>query len=132
MMGYTHVITGALGGIGFALLSSDFSPKAYLTATVFGALGGVAVDIDAKDRLTNPKVTDAGRSRIAIVGMLFLGAILDYAFHLGTIQALMENSNFTMYGAIGFLILLIVGHFSEHRTFTHSLLFVLQRKFLRK
>ena len=32
------------------------SPTIYITASIAGALGGVAVDIDTRDNLTNPKI----------------------------------------------------------------------------
>ena len=65
MMGYTHAAIGAAGTLSLAALNGDGSSTLYITASIAGALGGVAVDIDTRDNLTNPKVTDAGRTRLA-------------------------------------------------------------------
>ena len=129
MMGYTHAVVGAMGAVGLALLSPNISPEMYMVATVAGAFGGVAVDIDTKDQRKNPKVTDAGRSRLAAIGMLIIGVLLDFVFRFGTIQAITASQYYAIGGVIGFLVLMIIGHFSEHRTFSHSLLFALLTSF---
>lgn len=77
MMGYTHAAIGAAGALSLAALNGDGSPVLYITATVAGALGGVAVDIDTRDNLKNPKVTDAGRTRLATAGLLVISILLD-------------------------------------------------------
>lgn len=78
MMGYTHAAISAAGALSIAALNGDGSPALYITAALAGAVGGVAVDIDTRDNLTNPKVTDAGRTRLAIVGLLGISILLDW------------------------------------------------------
>lgn len=60
MMGYTHAAIGAAGALSLAALNGDGSPALYITASLAGALGGVAIDIDTRDNLTNPKVQMRG------------------------------------------------------------------------
>lgn len=129
MMGYTHAIVGAMGAIGLALISPNPTPEIYMIAAVAGTVGGVAVDIDSRDQRNNPKVTDAGRSRIAAISVLIVGVLIDYVFKFGTIQAILSSKYSAIGGILGFLILMLLGHFSEHRTFSHSLLFVLLTSF---
>lgn len=124
MMGYTHTIVGAGGALAAATLLSGTTPESYLVASVAGAIGGVAVDIDVKDRFSNPKVTDAGRSRLAVIIMLVISIGLDYYCGLGIFQSIISRNYLALGGVIVFLCLLVIGHFTRHRTFSHSLLFV--------
>ena len=86
MMGYTHAAIGAAGALSLAALNGDGAPALYITAALAGAVGGVAVDIDTRDNLTNPKVTDAGRTRLAIVGLLGISILLDWFFKTGILM----------------------------------------------
>ena len=83
MMGYTHAATGAAGAGALVLLSGAFSAGIFVAAVTAGTIGGVAIDIDTKDHTENPKVTDAGRTRIAALGLtgiaVFLDIILNFA-----------------------------------------------------
>lgn len=123
MMGYTHAVTSAAGAVAMASAYGDDTPELYLVSTIAGALGGVAIDIDCKDHLDNPRVTDAGRSRLAVLGLLVLGVILDCAFRFGALQVIISRQYLSLGGLIACLLLLIIGRKSEHRTITHSLLF---------
>ena len=125
MMGYTHAAIGAAGALTIAALFGDGSPELFMCATISGAIGGVVVDIDTKDHLTNPKVTDAGRTRLAIVGLFGIGVILDWIFKTGIITAIIDRNYYALGGLIAFLVLALIGFFTPHRTFSHSLLFVL-------
>lgn len=125
MMGYTHVAIGAGGALAVATFGPYTSPEMYMVVAITGALGGVAVDIDTKDHYSNPKVTDAGRSRLAILIMLGLGVALDYVFSFGILQYILSRKYIALGGAIAFLLLMLIGHFTEHRTFSHSILFTI-------
>lgn len=124
MMGYTHAALGAAGALSLAVLSGDGSQALYLTASIAGALGGVAVDIDTKDNLTNPKVTDAGRTRWAIAGLLGIGILLDLVFKTGILSTALSRQYTALTGLIIFAVALLIGFLTPHRTFSHSLLFV--------
>ena len=125
MMGYTHAVIGAAGALTAAALIGNTSPDTFIMASLAGALGGVAIDIDAKDHFENPKVTEAGRTRLVVLGLLVVGAIVDLFFADGTLYYIVTMGNIGIGGAVGFAVLLLLGHFTEHRTFTHSLLFVI-------
>ena len=125
MMGYTHAATGAAVALAYAMGTTDNSPETYLVATVAGALGGIAVDIDTKDQLTNPKVTDAGRSRIAVLGLIAIGALLAFLLKFNICQTIIKDPYSVLGGTIAFIVLMVIGHSTDHRTFTHSLLFTI-------
>ena len=123
MMGYTHASVGAGGALVAATLCPGTTPEMYMLVSIAGAVGGVAVDIDTKDHFSNPKVTDAGRSRLAVLIMLGIGVALDYYFGFGVLQFIVSRKYIALGGIIAFLCLILIGHFTEHRTFSHSILF---------
>lgn len=123
MMGYTHAIAGAGGAVIIAALTGDGTPALYLAASIAGAVGGVAIDIDSKDQRENPKVTDAGRTRLAVLGMVALGVVLDLICKIGVLSEIISRPDYAIGGLIAFIVLMIIGRFTEHRTFSHSLLF---------
>jgi membrane-bound metal-dependent hydrolase YbcI (DUF457 family) len=124
MMDYTHTAWGAAGAISLATLGGDGTPATYVVAAVAGALGGVAVDIEVKDQLSNPKVTDAGRTRLAVLGLFGLSVLVDLVFKLGVLSKIIDTGYVAVGGVIAFLIFMVICHFTPHRTFTHSLSFI--------
>ena len=52
MMGYTHAAIGAAGGLAAAVILSEGEATSalYVTATVAGIVGGIAVDADVIDQ----------------------------------------------------------------------------------
>lgn len=124
MMAYTHVAWGVAGAVSLALIGGDSTPGTYVMAVVAGALGGAAVDIEVKDQLSNPKVTDAGRTRLAVLGLLGLGVLVDWLFKLGVLSKIIDTGFVALGGVIAFLIFMVMCHFTPHRTFTHSLFFI--------
>jgi inner membrane protein len=125
MMGYTHAVIGACGAITLATISGNWSAETYMIASVAGALGGTAIDIDTKDRITNPKVTDAGRTRLAVIGLVAFGVIMDFVLKTGIIREIVSRQYYSLGGMVAFIILGTIGSFTPHRTFSHSLLFIL-------
>ena len=123
MMGYTHAVIGAGGAVAFAAAHGAGTPGDYAAAAVAGALGGVAIDIDVEDRFSNPKVTDGLRSKLAVVGFLAVAIGCDFLFKTGVFQEILSRQYLAMGGAIAFAVLMAIGYATEHRTFTHSLLF---------
>lgn len=124
MMGYTHAAIGAGSALAFATIYGNPSPELFVVATIAGTFGGVAIDIDTKDHMSNPKVTDAGRTRAAAIGLLGVGIILDLILHLGIIEAIIPRHYVAAGGLAALIIFLIIGHLTEHRTFSHSLTFL--------
>lgn len=123
MMGYTHAVMGAAGAVTLAILGGKGTPEQYFLATIVGTIGGIAADFDVKDNFENPKVTEAIRTKIATLGLLVLGVILDIVFNMGSFANNVSRQSFALFGAISFCFLLLIGFFTKHRTFTHSLLF---------
>ena len=124
MMGYTHAIAGASGALAYAFSTGSATPATYVIATAAGAIGGIAIDIDVKDNRKNPKVTDASRSRIFVIGLFVICIAIDLLFKLNISSSVIERQYEALIGVIAFIVLLLIGHSTDHRTFTHSLLFV--------
>lgn len=124
-MGYTHAATGAAVASSAALFIGNNSTSLFVVAVIAGTIGGVAIDIEVRDNKENPKVTDAGRTRIATLGLIVLGVLLDFALKLGIITKNITNPSQAVYGLVVFVLLMIAGSKTKHRTFTHSLLFTM-------
>ena len=121
MMGYTHAAIGAGGALAVAASFGYATPDVFLLATAAGAVGGVAPDVDVKD---NEKVKDGTRSRIAALIIAAVGLLLDQLLGYGAFSEIFQRQYAALAGLIAFIAILVVGHFTKHRTFTHSLLFV--------
>lgn len=124
MMGYTHAVVGASGALAYALSNGDYTPELYAVAVVAGTLGGVLVDIDTRDHKTNPKVTDASRSRYAALGLLLLGIIIGLFTQAKILMECFIEPSVLIFGLFSFILICIIGFFTPHRTFSHSLLFI--------
>ncbi len=125
MMGYTHAVVGAAEAVVLAYLCNDGTPEHYFLATVAGTLGGISADFDVKDNFDYPKVTESGCTKLAVLGLLVLAVVLDYIFKIGALESIISSQYSSLCGAIVFSILLLIGFFTEHRTFTHSFAFVI-------
>ena len=130
MMGYTHAAIGAAGGLAAAVILSEGEATSalYVTATVAGIIGGIAVDADVIDQRGEKKVTDGSRSRLAALGILIVGLLLDVGFEMGIVSSIFSAPNVQI-GLAGFIILSLIAHLIGrivgHRTFSHSLWFIL-------
>ena len=122
MMGYTHAAIGAGGALALADFLGHTTPDAFLLATVAGAVGGIAPDIDVKD---SRKVKDGTRSRIMVFIIAIIGLSLGQLLGYGTLSGMIQRKYAALLGLVIFIALLVAGHFTEHRTFTHSLLFLI-------
>ena len=116
MLGNTHI---ALGIASSLVLTQPQTVSEVIVAVAGGAIGGWIADIDCKDqKLDRETIYDS------IISFLFVGALvaLDFAVGKGMCQYVFDNWGIPLLGVtIGFVALLIVGHTSAHRTFTHSL-----------
>lgn len=131
MMGYTHAAIGAAGGLAAAIILSegDVTSALYVTATVAGILGGISVDADVIDQRDEKVITDGSRSRLAAIEILIVGLLLDAGFKMGIISNILSAPNKVWMGIAGFIILFLIAHLIGriigHRTFSHSLWFIL-------
>ncbi len=131
MMGYTHAAIGAAGGLAAAIILRDgnATPALYVTATIAGIIGGIAVDADVIDKRGIKKVTDGSRSRLAAIGILIVGMLLDIGLEMGIITSIFSVPDNALLGFVGFLILFLVAHLIGrnigHRTFSHSLWYII-------
>lgn len=114
MLGKTHLALGVAAAA--AVLQPSTVPEC-LTAVLGGAVGGVLCDIDT---LRNEGKNDS--IMIQLTAALSAAALLaaDFFLHLGICEAALGSPNLTV-GAIAFAALWIIGFFSNHRGFTHSL-----------
>lgn len=70
-------------------------------------------------------MTDAGRTRWAMLGLVVVCLLLDYFLKYGILQAITERRNNAVIGLVLFGVVLLAARMIKgHRTFSHSLLFV--------
>ncbi len=131
MMGYTHAAIGAAGGLAASIIlqEGDVTPALCITATVAGVIGGIAVDADVKDQRGEKKITDGSRSRLAAIGILIVGLLLDKVLNYGILANIISDSFNAQIGLLGFFILCLIAHIIGrvvgHRTFSHSIWFII-------
>ena len=123
MLSKTHITLGMASAL---LLTCPETVPGVITAVAGGALGGWVVDVDAqnkKRRQNKRRVREA--AWIKVLCGVFVGAvlILDCAVGGGMFRYVTGHWGVAVgAGLLGFLLLLIAGSRTEHRTFTHSLL----------
>lgn len=123
MMGYTHIAIGSAVAVSTSLLFDQPSPTQFLIASVAGAVGGIIVDVDVKDS-KHPKITDGSRSRLAVIGFIILGLLIDLVFRSGIWKYLIAQKNTVLAGVIALTVLSVAGHHTDHHVLTHTLLFL--------
>lgn len=115
MMGKTHFAVGLAASL--AVVSPATLPDC-LTAVIGGCVGGVLADNDILDndhRLASFSV------QFVAAGVTALALTLDGFLNLGIVGSMMERQTAATAGMIAFAVLWLLGVFSAHRTFTHSL-----------
>ncbi len=119
MMGKTHLTIGIATSL---IVMSPTNFKECIIA-VGGAIGGVAADIDILD---NDYKHDALIGQLLALSISGISLLLDYFLNLGICQYMMgRNTVLIGIGVVAYMILLISGFISDHRTFTHSLIALL-------
>lgn len=115
MLGKTHF---AIGIAAAAAVAHPHTAAECLAAVSAGAIGGVLCDIDT---LRNDGKQDS--VMIQLTAALTAASLLavDYFLHLGLCETALASPTLTA-GAIAFAVLWIIGFFTNHRSFTHSLL----------
>lgn len=117
MMGKTHVAMGIASAM---LILHPVTTQECIVAVVGGALGGVAADIDT---VKNDYKYDALIGQLLAYSIFVVLFLLDLLLELGLCRGVL--SNWGVANAIGiavYILLLLIGFFTPHRTFTHSLL----------
>ena len=116
MLGKTHITLGIASSL---IITQPETVSGVIGTMVGGAIGGWIVDVDCK------KVdADQERGLDSIIDGLFIGALItvDYLLGNGMCQYIQSNWGFQIWGAlIGFIVLILIGFNTKHRTFTHSL-----------
>lgn len=119
MMSKTHVTIGIAASLAFC---RPRDTKGIIVAVVGGAIGGILCDIECK---STPQMRDALTGRIIVAGITGAMLLVDGFLKTGIWDVVLSRE--IIYLIAGMLVLLvtcIVGRRSEHRTFTHSLLYV--------
>lgn len=118
MLGKAHITCGIAAALAVSLPST---PVDCIICAVGGAAGGILCDMEVRSAKRD---RDALVSRIIVLVMTAAALIADSMFHLGLRDLLI--SDHVARAASGLLIMVllcIMGRFSEHRSFTHSLLY---------
>lgn len=115
MMGKTHFAVGL--AVSLAVVQPDTFQEC-LTAVIGGTLGGVLADNDILD---NDHRLDAFSVQFFAAAAAVIALVIDYFCRFGICQSIMANQSEAVTGGIVFAVLWLLGVFSKHRTFTHSL-----------
>lgn len=116
MMSKTHLAVGVATSL--AVIHPQ-TIQGCMVAVMGGAVGGVLADNDILD---NDYQADALIGQVLAFGITAITLVLDYYFQIGICSSIYSQPLLPIIGGIGFIILYIIGFFSEHRTFTHSFL----------
>ncbi len=119
MMSKTHLTVGVATALA---VTTPTTVDGIFAAVMGGCIGGILCDIECK---STPDMRDALYGRIIAAGVCGTLLIADAIMGFGIWKSVLSQLGFLT--IIGFLILLVVciiGRCSEHRTFTHSLLYV--------
>ena len=117
MLGKTHLAMGAATAL--AIIQPDTTAGCF-AAIIGGVVGGVLPDIDTMrndGRLGAPQ-TQAFSATVT-AALLLLDSILKTGLWAGLAA---QNTKTMIFGGCCFAVLWLWGYFSDHRSFTHSLL----------
>lgn len=117
MLGKTHITLGIASAL---IITHPTTVPGVMTSMIGGAIGGWIVDVDCKDM-------DPDREKVydTIIDGLFIGAmiVLDFLIGNGVCSYILNNWGVGVWGPfLGFIILMLIGYNTKHRTFTHSIL----------
>ncbi len=116
MMGKTHLAMGIAASL---LVTQPQTPGECIVSLIGGAAGGILADIDILDN----KSHDSLKMQFACMGLTFFLLMIDSFFHLGICDSIFANGyHIPSIGFGAFALLWIIGVFTGHRTFTHSIL----------
>ena len=121
MLGETHFLLGMASAL---IITHPPTIPGIIATMTGGAIGGWIVDIDIKNREKNDdekpvNVYDIVRTIARILALI----TIDFFVGEGMCHYIISNWNVRVWGAfLGFLVLLLIGFNTKHRTFTHSFL----------
>lgn len=116
MMGKTHLAAGIAASL---LITQPQTPHDCIVSLIGGAVGGILADIDILDN----KSHDSLKMQFTVLGMTFLLLMIDSLLHLGICDSIFAQDYWIpLIGLGAFAVLWLIGVFTAHRTFTHSLL----------
>ena len=120
MMSKTHIAIGTATSLA---ICAPTTVGGIFSAVMGGMIGGILCDIECR---STPKMRDALHGRV-IVAVVTAGILLaDWFLKTGIWNSILSRERFFLiFGAAVLLGTCTIGRFSDHRTFTHSLLFVL-------
>lgn len=120
MMSKTHITVGIAASLA---VCQPTTLEGIFTSIIGGAAGGIVCDIECK---STPQMRDALYGRLIALGICVSLLVADIITNSGLWASILAQNTVTFFiGMAVLLVTCIVGRFSEHRTFTHSLLFVL-------
>lgn len=124
MMSKTHLTVGLATSLAICMPNDVSSLMAVLAGS---AAGSILCDIECRGK---PGMWDAAIGRGIAFGIAVVALAIDYLSNgriiSGIMQRIYEKEYFNLIlGTVVLLVVCIIGRFSEHRTFTHSLLYVI-------
>lgn len=116
MLGKTHFAVGMASAL--AILQPQTLPV-LLTGTAAAAVGGMISDIDCG---TSQAHQGADKIMTAAIAVTSIVIFIDYRFHLGVYERLMQNSSVSrlLTGLMAFVMICAYGSRQPHRSFMHS------------
>ncbi len=113
MMSKTHLCVGAL----WALAIAPNNPIACTAAIAMGGFGGVAPDVDIVSlKSKNDVLVCQLTGLIGAACLLYASKLFDFGIGLN------PNEEEVWMGGAGFVFLYLIGAWTNHRSFTHSIL----------
>lgn len=121
MMSKTHLSVGIATSLA---VCTPTTPKGILSAVIGGCIGSILCDIECR---STPEIRDALYGRFIAAGISSLLLATDWLFLEAELwKDILSQNRFTQ--IIGIIVMAFTcykGRLSKHRTFTHSLLYVL-------
>lgn len=120
MMGKTHITVGIAASF---IACRPRTMGQCFAAILGGAAGGILCDIECK---SDRRCRDALYSRVIVFGLFAALLALDFMYGLGICRRIASRDATLLLAGGGILLLTCMkGRWSEHRTFTHSILYVI-------
>ncbi len=118
MMSKTHITVGIATSL---VVCRPTTLEGIFASVIGGAAGGILCDIECR---STPQMRDALYGRLIALGICISLLFADIITNAGIWASIMAQNVIGVAIGIGVLLVTcIVGRFSEHRTFTHSLLY---------
>ena len=122
MLSKTHIHAGIAAALAFATTYEAISPLGVISALAGGTAGAVLVDIECRAQNSSH---DPAYGRLIALSIVAAAIIADLLLKAGLcLSALNQSRVYTLSGAALLLTVCVLGRFSAHRTFTHSVLYV--------